>query len=208
VLIPGSLARPGRYPVTDPNPGFFARLALAFAAFFRVLFDAAYAGSVQRLASGAAPAPAPAPTPAPAAAPVPLPKPEAPKLRAAPTDSALQLLGLLQREGRLIDFIQEDVTAYSDADIGAAARVVHDSVKKALESHLALERVRKESEGERVTVGKGFAASELRLVGNVVGDAPFTGTLTHAGWRVRSIELPQLAEGHDLSVIAPAEVEL
>jgi hypothetical protein len=190
--------------VTDPNPGFFARLALAFVAFFRVLFDAAYAGSVQRLASGA-PAPAPRAEPAPPVAP---PKPEPPKLRAAPTDSALQLLGLLQREGRLIDFIQEDVSSYSDADIGAAARVVHDSVKKALESHLALERVRRESEGERVTVGKGFQASELRLVGNVVGDAPFTGTLTHAGWRVKSIELPQLAEGHDLSVLAPAEVEL
>jgi hypothetical protein len=185
--------------VTQPNPSFFARLILAFAAFFRVLFDAAYAGQVQRLASGE-PAAAPTPAPAPAA--------PAPKLREAPTDSALLLLSLLQREGRLIDFIEEDVSAYSDADIGAAARVVHDSVKKALDGHLTLERVHRESEGSRVTVSKGFSASEVRLVGNVLGEAPFTGTLTHAGWRVKSIELPKLADGHDLRVIAPAEVEL
>jgi hypothetical protein len=191
--------------VTDSNPSFFARLVLAFAAFFRVLFDAAFAGSVKRLDSGE-PA-VPPPTRA-EPAPVAPPKPEAPKLREAPTDSALQLLGLLQREGRLIDFIQEDVSSYSDADIGAAARVVHDSVRKALVSHVALERVRSESEGERITVPRGFAASELRLVGNVVGEAPFTGTLTHAGWRVKSIELPQLSDGHDVRVLAPAEVEL
>ncbi len=190
-------------PVTQPNPSFFARLILAFSAFFRVLFDGAFAGSVLRLAHGepALPAAAPARAPEPAA-------PPAPKLREAPTDSALLMLGLLQREGRLIDFLQEDVTAYSDADIGAAARVVHDSVKKALDAHVTLERVHRESEGARVTVPKGFSASEVRLVGNVVGEAPFTGTLTHAGWRVKSIELPKLAEGHDLRVLAPAEVEL
>jgi hypothetical protein len=85
---------------------------------------------------------------------------------------------------------------------------VHDSVKKALDAHVTLERVQRESEGARVTVPKGFSASEVRLVGNVVGEAPFTGTLTHAGWRVKSIELPKLAEGHDLRVVAPAEVEL
>ena len=189
-------------PVTQPNPSFFARLILAFSAFFRVLFDASFAGSVLRLAHGEPALPA---TPARAPEPV---APPAPKLREAPSDGALLLLGLLQREGRLIDFLQEDVTAYSDADIGAAARVVHDSVKKTLDAHVTLERVHRESEGARVTVPKGFSASEVRLVGNVVGEAPFTGTLTHAGWRVRSVELPKLADGHDLRVLAPAEVEL
>jgi hypothetical protein len=118
------------------------------------------------------------------------------------------LLGLLQREGRLIDFVQEDVTSFSDAEVGAAARVVHDSVRKALKSHLELERVRSESEGSRVSVPKGFSASEVRLTGNVLGEAPFNGTLTHAGWRVKRFELPQLSEGNDLKVLAPAEVEL
>lgn len=186
--------------MTDTNPSFFARLALAFVAFFKVLFDPRYAGLVQRLPSGDTP-PAPAPEPK-------EPKVEAPKLREAPTDSALQLLGLLQREGRLIDFLQEEVAGFSDAEIGAAARVVHESTKKALFEHVELERVRTEAEGSRVTIEKGFSAAEIRLVGNVVGEAPFTGTLTHAGWRVRRIELPKLAEGHDVRVLAPAEVEL
>jgi hypothetical protein len=186
--------------VTVSDPSFFARIALAFAAFFRVLFNAPYAGRVARLGSGEVTPPPSAPAPA--------PKPEAPKLRSAPTDSALQLLGLLQREGRLIDFVQEDVTSFSDAEVGAAARVVHDSVRKALKGHLELERVRGEAEGTRVSVPKGFSASEVRLTGNVVGEAPFHGTLTHAGWRVKRFELPQLSEGNDLKVLAPAEVEL
>jgi hypothetical protein len=181
--------------VTDPNPGFFARLALSFAAFFRVLFDASYAGRVARLGAGEAPS---------------APPPEAPavKLHVAPTESALQLLGLLQREGRLIDFLQEEVSGFSDAEIGAAARVLHDSLKKALSEHVTLARVRSESEGARISVPKGFSASELRLVGNVVGEPPFSGTLNHAGWRATRIELPKLSEGHDVHVLAPAEVEL
>lgn len=186
--------------MTVSDPSFFARLSLAFVAFFRVLFNAPFAGRVARLDSGDVSPPAPTP--------VAPPKPEAPKLRSAPTDSALQLLGLLQREGRLIDFVQEDVASFSDAEVGAAARVVHDSVRKALKGHLELERVRNEAEGSRVSVPKGFSASEVRLTGNVVGEAPFNGTLTHAGWRVTRFELPQLSEGNDLKVLAPAEVEL
>lgn len=193
--------------VADTDPSFFARLALAFVAFFRVLFNAAFAGRVERLASGETESePLPASPPA-----EPAPKPraaEAPKLREAPTDGALQLLGLLQREGRLIDFLQEDVTHYSDADVGAAARVVHDSVRKVLLEHVTLERVRSESEGTRISVPAGFSPHELRLTGNVVGEAPFHGTLAHAGWRAVHIELPKLSAGFDVRVIAPAEVEL
>jgi hypothetical protein len=186
--------------VTDSDPSFFARLALAFVAFFRVLFNAAYAGRVQRLASGQ---PEPSATER-----EPTPTPEPPKLREIPSDSALQLLGLLQREGRLIDFLQEDVASFSDAEIGAAARVVHGSVRKTLLAHVTLERVRDEPEGARVTVPAGFSAHEVRLTGNVVGQAPFTGTLAHAGWRATHIELPKLSQGFDVRVLAPAEVEL
>jgi Domain of unknown function (DUF2760) len=183
--------------MTPNNPAFFARLALAFSLFFRVLFDPAYAGQVLRLRAGE-----PTPTPQPA------PVPEVPKLREAPTDAALQLLGLLQREARLMDFLQEDMRAYSDAQVGAAARVVHDQCKRALDSHLKVERIRSEAEGSRVDVLAGFSPSEIRLMGSVAGEPPFRGALAHAGWRVLSIELPQLSEGHDVRVIAPAEVEL
>jgi hypothetical protein len=193
--------------VANTDPSFFARLALAFVAFFRVLFNAAYAGRVERLASGE-PEPEDARSPAPSPAPEKAAALEVPKLREAPTDGALQLLGLLQREGRLIDFLQEDVSGYSDAEIGAAARVVHDSVRKALLEHVKLERVRNEPEGARVAVPVGFSAHEVRLTGNVVGQAPFQGTLAHAGWRAAHIELPKLSQGFDVRVIAPAEVEL
>ena len=185
---------------TPDQPSLLTRIALAFRLFFLVLFNAVFAGRVQRLASGESPAPGAPPAPAPPA--------PAPKLLAPPTDSALQLLGLLQREGRLVDFLQEDVSSYADAEIGAAARVVHAQCKKALDAHVKLERIRSESEGTRLTMPAGFSASEIRLTGNVVGQAPFTGALTHAGWRAVSIELPQLSESHDVRVIAPAEVEL
>ncbi|MDB4989748.1 MAG: hypothetical protein JWN04_4926 [Myxococcaceae bacterium] len=188
--------------MTESDPSFFVRLALAFGAFFRVLFNASFAGRVQRLESGPVSIPPPAPV-AVAAKP-----PEQPKLVVANTDSALQLLGLLQRDGRLVDFLQEDVSSYSDAEIGAAARVVHGSVRKALLSHVTLERVKREPEGSRLTIAPGFSAHEVRLTGNVVGEAPFTGTLAHAGWRAIHIELPKLSPGYDVRVIAPAEVEL
>ena len=81
-------------------------------------------------------------------------------------------------------------------------------MKKALVTHVKLERVRGESEGSRITLARGFSANEVRLVGNVVGEPPFSGTLNHAGWRVAQIELPRLSDGHDLKIVAPAEVEL
>ncbi len=176
---------------------------MAFAVFFRILFDASFAGRLSRLELPATEPKHEPMTPAAKGAPE---KPA--KLRQADSDAALQLLGLLQREGRFIDFLQEDVSAYPDADIGAAARVVHDQCKKALEGHITLERIRTEAEGSKVTVAEGFSAQEVRLVGSVVGAAPFTGTLSHAGWRVRHVELPKLSEGHDVRVVAPAEVEL
>lgn len=138
-------------------------------------------------------------------------KTEEPKpapLKEATPDAALQLLTLLQQEARFIDFTQEDLAGYSDADIGAAARVVHEGSKKALDTYFTLAAVRNEDEETRITLPAGFNASEVRLTGNVVGEAPFTGSLIHKGWRVTDIRLPKLADGHDTSIVAPAEVEL
>lgn len=139
------------------------------------------------------------------------PAAEAPKpvqLKEATPDAALQLLTLLQQEARFIDFTQEDLAGYSDADIGAAARVVHEGSKKALETYFTFAPVRNENEETRITLPAGFNASEVRLTGNVVGEAPFTGSLIHKGWKVTDIRLPKLADGHDTSIVAPAEVEL
>ncbi len=131
-----------------------------------------------------------------------------PQLKQAAPDAALQLLSLLQQEARFIDFLQEDLAGFTDADIGAVARVVHEGGQKVLADYFALETVRKEEEESRITLPEGFNATEVRLTGNVIGQPPFTGTLVHRGWRAREVRLPKLAEGHDASVIAPAEVEL
>lgn len=133
---------------------------------------------------------------------------KAAQLKETNADAALQLLTLLQQDARFIDFVQEDLTGYSDADIGAAARVVHEGSKKTLNSYFTFAAVRDEEEESRITLPEGFNAAEVRLTGNVVGDAPFTGTLVHKGWKVTDVKLPKLAEGHDTSIIASAEVEL
>lgn len=185
--------------MTDQELPVFSRLMLALAVFWRALVDPVFAAKLDRLQRGEASAAGMGPVSS---------SPEAAPLRETSTDSALQLLGLLQQEGRLVDFLQEDVSAYSDADIGGAARVVHEGCRKTLLAHLSIEPVRQEDEGAKVTLAEGFDASEVRLTGNVVGQAPFSGTLMHRGWRVSEIKLPKLAEGHEVGVLAPAEVEL
>ena len=194
--------------MTDSNVSFLGRISLAVGTFFSILADGEFAARVQRLRSGApvtvAPAAAPVATPAPA----PAPQPAAPALKQASPDAALQLLGLLQRDARFIDFVEEDVAGHSDADIGAAARVVHGGCRTVLREHFTILPVREEAEGSRVTLPEGFDATAVRLTGNVVGKAPFTGSLSHRGWRVQDVRLPKLAASHDTSIIAAAEVEL
>ena len=136
------------------------------------------------------------------------PAPEPVILKESTPDAALQLLGLLQKEARFIDFIKEDIATYSDADIGVAARVVHEGCNKALNEHFTLAPVRSEQEGGKITLQQGFDASSVRLTGNIVGSAPFTGTLIHKGWQVTNIRLPKLTQGHNANILAAAEVEL
>lgn len=129
-------------------------------------------------------------------------------MKEAGPEAALQLLSLLQNEARFIDFIEEDIAGYSDGEIGAAVRVVHEGCRKVLKAHFTLEPIRKEAEGARLQLPKGFDAAALRLTGNIVGAAPFTGTLVHKGWRATGVALPKVVEGHDMNILAPAEVEL
>ena len=136
------------------------------------------------------------------------PTPEPIILKEATPDAALQLLALLQKEARFIDFIKEDVTAYSDADIGIAARVVHEGCNKAINDHFSLAPLRLEEEGSKITLAKEFDATQIRLTGNIVGQAPFTGTLIHKGWQVTDMHLPKLPQSHNAKILAAAEVEL
>jgi hypothetical protein len=123
-------------------------------------------------------------------------------------DGALALLALLQREGRLVDFLREPLDGFTDADIGAAARDVHRGCRKVLDQHLSLEPVMPGAEEAKVTVPRGFDPAEIRLIGEAKGEPPLRGTLRHHGWRVVDARLPALADGIDRMVIAPAEVEL
>ena len=206
-----------------PKLGFFKRLRLVMGLEWYLLFDdGTLAWEVDRLLRGEpgdepdvalAPAPEPAKPakgaakkgaaePAPAKAKV----PEAPKR--PDHASALHLLSILQRDGRFVDFVEEDVTSFSDAEVGAAARVVHDGVRKSMRQNFALAPVRTESEGTPIQVGEDYDPVQIRLTGNVTGKLPVRGQLAHHGWRVADVKLPTPPEGQDLSVIAPAEVEV
>lgn len=197
---------------TVDDPSFFHRLWLANVAFWRAIASPEFAAQVRDWPSGLAlPAEASAPEAPASEAPEPtrtLPPEPTPPVARANEDAALQLLALFQREGRLVDFLEEEVAGFSDEDIGAAARVVHTGCRRALREHFELLPVRSESEGDAITLGADFDASAIRLTGNVVGDAPFRGTLQHRGWRAEKVTLPKLSAEHDARVIAAAEVEL
>jgi hypothetical protein len=167
--------------------GNFARLGLAGRAFVSTARDPALADKVHALLNPPPPEP---------------PKP--PK----PNPEPVRFLGLLQREGRLIDFLTENISAYDDAQVGAAVREIHRKAQAALNEHLEMEPVLAQEEGSTVEIPAGFDPSRVRLTGNVTGQPPFRGTLLHRGWHVKAIKLAPAPEGQDEFVLQPAEVEL
>lgn len=199
-------------------------IGLAFSSFFRLLFgrklppqaaaflpEEAIKGLLPARASGAgsgAPRDRPADKPAADKPAVDKPAERKKDLAALHREGALAMLALLQREGRLIDFLREPLDGFSDADIGAAARDVHRGCKKVLDQHLSLEPMIPGAEDDKVTVPRGFDPSEIRLIGEARGEPPFAGKLRHHGWRAVDTRLPQLADGLDRTVLAPAEVEV
>ncbi len=137
------------------------------------------------------------------------PPPVAPTESKEPDDpdaAAVQVLAVLQSEGRLLDFLSEEIDGYEDAEIGAAVREVHRGCKKALADHFNLVAVRPEEEDALVSVEAGYDPTEIRLVGNIVGQPPFSGTLKHKGWRASDVRLPKASSG--ARVVQPAEIEV
>ncbi len=125
------------------------------------------------------------------------------------TGPDLRVLAVLQRDGRLIDFLMEEIDGYSNDQIGAAVRDIHRRSRKALADYVTLEPVMTEAEDSPVTIPSGFDPATIRLTGNVNGSPPFHGTLKHHGWRVKAVQLPALpASGGDPRLLAPAEVEV
>jgi len=118
------------------------------------------------------------------------------------------MLALLQRDGRLVDFLEEDVSSYPDGQLGAAVRSIHTSCRQVLERYIKLEPVLPSEEDHPVTVQPGFDAAAIKLVGNVSGELPIRGLLRHRGWRVAAVTLPSLPQGSGRAIVAPAEVEV
>jgi hypothetical protein len=180
------------------------RIGNAFRIFFRTLFFRATAEQVSALLDGRAlpkitadeKSRQPAPEPRPVLSP-------APK-----RSEAITLLAALQREARLVDLIQEDLAAYSDEQVGAAARNVLRDAGLAIGRFFALKRVLGQPEGEQVQVTAGYDPGRYQLVGNVAGSPPYSGTLTHAGWEATTVNLPTWSGSKDATlIVAPAEVE-
>jgi hypothetical protein len=167
--------------------GVWTRVKLACAAFFTILFRGELPAALQQRV-----------TP-PAAATVPV--------VVDTVDRAIQLLALFQRDGRLADFLMEDVAAYTDAQIGAAVRDVHAGCRRALDRYVTLEAILDGREGEATTVAQVNPVA-IRLVGNVTGPPPFRGTLLHRGWRATRVDLPPLGADLTRNVVAQAEVEV
>jgi hypothetical protein len=123
-------------------------------------------------------------------------------------DRAVQILALLQRDGRLIDFLAENISPYPDAQLGAAVRTIHEACRKVLDHYVKLEPILNSEEDQPVTLQGGFDPAAIKLIGNVVGEPPVRGVLRHKGWRVKEVNLPPLPQGASRMVVAPAEVEL
>ena len=170
--------------------GVWTRIKLAFAAFFTILFQGRLPAALQSTPTAASAAPASPP-----------PVVDGP-------DRAVQILALLQRDGRLVDFLMEDLTSYADAQIGAAVRDVHAGCRGVLNRYLNLEPILAGKEGQRTSVSQDLDPASIRLVGNATGRPPFPGTLLHHGWRVTRIELPPLGASGGRTVVAQAEVEV
>ncbi len=132
----------------------------------------------------------------------------APRLETVSVDGAYQLLQLMQQEARFIDFIQEDISTYSDAEVGAASRLIHQGCAKVMNANFEIETVSKQEENARVEIPTGYNNKEFKLEGRIEGEGPFTGTLIHPGWKVVTHHLPKVSNTLDMNILAPAEVEI
>ena len=185
--------------------GFWERVTIAFRCFFSILFHGDIPNDiVEKRVKPAGPGPQ-----VPASAPSSVSRPtEADRAASETFDRAVQMLALLQRDGRLIDFLAEDISPYPDAQLGAAVRTIHEACRKVLDHYVELEPILKSEENQPVTIQAGFDASAIKLLGNVTGTPPVRGVLRHKGWHVKQVNLPPLPQASGRMVIAPAEVEI
>lgn len=209
--------------VPQQDLGFLERVAFAFVCFFKILFNPAFAARALLVRYEMPTAPATLlPTARGSLEP---PAPESPRqkkrvvvsvvdaestrnLDKAREEGFLLLLASLQKHGRLVDFLQDDVAAYSDEEVGAAARVVHAGCSKILGECVEIAPVHQDPEGSSVVIRKGFDPQQIKLSGKLVGDPPYSGTLKHKGWRASNPKLPTFTSDAEPRILQQAEVEL
>jgi hypothetical protein len=120
----------------------------------------------------------------------------------------LHTLSVLQREGRLLDFFDEDLGRYEDAQIGAAVRSIQEDCKRAIKKYIDPRPVVDADEGQPITIAPGFDMDAITLVGDVAGDPPFEGIIKHRGWKAGRKEIPKLSDIRDPAIITPAEIQI
>jgi len=120
----------------------------------------------------------------------------------------LHSLSVLQRDGRLLDFFDEDLSLYEDEQIGAAVRSIQEDCKKAIKKYIDPRPVIEAEEGESVTIEPGFDIDAITLVGKVAGEPPFTGILKHRGWKAGKKDVPKLSDIQNSGIMTPAEIEI
>jgi Domain of unknown function (DUF2760) len=185
--------------------GFWERVVFACRCFLSILFRAEIPRDIaQKLVKPAGPI-SPAP---PAAAPSVSRLKEAQPPDSGEFDRAVQMLALLQRDGRLVDFLAENISDYADVQLGAAVRTIHDTCRQVLDQYVKIEPIMSSEEDQPVTIQAGFDPAAVKWIGNVTGEPPVRGTLRHKGWRVKEVSLPPLPHSAGRMVIAPAEIEV
>jgi hypothetical protein len=173
-----------------------SRISLAFSSFFGILFGGELPAGVAKAfgySKSARPAEAP----------------KAPAPVAQAGDGAVQMLAVLQRDSRLVDFLMEDISGASDDQVGAAVRMMHEQSKQTLQRYVTLVPVIDGVEGTYTKLGGTKDPAAVKLIGNVPADGKAPGgTLRHKGWRAEKLSLPVLNPRHDLSIVMPAEIEV
>ena len=166
-----------------------SRISAAFRSFFSLLFSGILPEDIATAYGYAKPKPTPVV--------------EVPKA----SDGALQILQILQRDSRLIDFLMEDIASYSDDQVGAAVRELHDQCRDAVARYVTLQPVIDGVEGT-FTQAPSKDPNVVKFIGNVPAKPPSGGTLRHKGWRAAKVDLPALTGKQDANIIAPAEIEI
>lgn len=181
-------------------------LGIAIKAFFAALGNRQTADQINAILVGQpaiAPKPVEQATASPAEQPVTKPTPE--KTSPPSRDAAITLLATLQREARLVDLVQEDLSQYSDAQVGAAARPCLQQCSAVLNRVMGLQPLIDAAEGAMVEVPPDASATRVQWLGE--GSAS-SGKLVHHGWQAAKVELPTwTGESSDAKIIAAAQIQ-